>query len=89
MNNTILNALISKRNRLTESRERLKEKYEFRIAELDKKIADIDSAVSTVNEVLETVLCPNCRGRGTVRKFDVAGQGGNVECEICGGTGVK
>ena len=85
----IISALQQKRLRLTREKSAIKEEAEKKISALDAEIETIDKAREAINNAIKDILCPVCKGTGSVRECDAAGQMEDVECSACHGTGVK
>lgn len=85
----VVEALNAKRSRLFNRKREIREETKRVIAEIDKEIADLDEAVGLVLKALDDVICPHCKGEGTIRRSDAAGQSECVQCPHCAGTGVK
>ena len=84
----IITALHHKRQSFVQHKNQIKAEYDHKIAEVDLKIAHIDMALKTLNAAVQEYLCPHCKGTGTVRKADAAGQMEDWPCPKCKGTGV-
>lgn len=82
-----IEALNAKKQRLLAWKQNLKADYERTVQTIDEQIANIDKAASIVNTAVQDILCPRCKGEGTIRCPDAAGQMGNYPCPVCKGTG--
>ncbi len=85
----VVEVLNAKRSGLFNRKREICEEAKRVIAEIDKEIADLDKAIDLVLKALDNVICPYCKGEGTIRKCDAAGQFESVQCSDCAGTGVK
>ena len=84
----ILGALNAKRRVLRETRIALQTEFREKLAEIDAEISKVDSALNIVNDAVLQYLCPCCKGTGSVRRADAAGDMEDETCERCKGTGV-
>lgn len=82
-------ALWQKRDALIKQQREIREEAKRRTTEIGKQINAIEAAIATINDALEDCICPICRGKGTVRHCDAAGQMESCDCEHCHGTGIK
>ena len=82
-----IEALNAKKQRLLAWKQNLKADYERTVRTIDEQIANIDKAASIVNTAVQDILCPRCKGEGTIRCPDAAGQMGDYPCPVCKGTG--
>jgi|InofroStandDraft_1065614.scaffolds.fasta_scaffold12138_3 DnaJ-class molecular chaperone len=85
----VLEMLSKRRMALQQKKNKIQEEANLRIAEIDKEISDLDTSIASVQTVLDTVICPSCKGVGTVTIYDAAGQRDHVRCLACAGTGIK
>lgn len=85
----IISALQKKRVSLTREKQRIHDEAQRRMAELDAEIEEVDKARETINNAVKDLLCPTCKGTGSVRRCDAAGSMEDDVCPTCHGTGVK
>ena len=83
-----IEALNAKKQRLLAWKQRLKEDYEKTLRVIDEQIANVDQAKTTIDAAVEDILCPRCKGEGTIRCPDAAGQMSDYSCPVCKGTGI-
>lgn len=88
MSENIIGALTAKRNDLNKRKQSIKAEYEKRTAEIDRELDQIQTALDTLNEAVKEYLCPSCKGTGTERYCDAAGDMDDRPCGRCCGTGV-
>lgn len=84
----IITALHKKRQDLVSQKSVIRAEYEYKMTVADEEIKRIDKALETLNAAVQEYLCPHCKGTGTVRKADAAGQMEDWPCPKCKGTGV-
>ena len=85
----IIAALHRKRANLISEKKVIQLSAQIKIQNVDKEIESIDKALETLNAAVQEYLCPHCKGTGTTRKADAAGQMEDWPCEKCEGTGVS
>ena len=84
----IIDALYRKRASLLAEKKKVQLSAEIRMQSIDNEIGKIDKALKTLDEAVQEYLCPHCKGLGTTRRADAAGQMEDWPCEKCSGTGV-
>jgi len=84
----IIYALSQKRARLYERKRKVREEAEKQIREIDSEIQVVERAIQILNDAVSEYLCPACKGTGSTRRCDAAGQMEDVTCTRCHGTGV-
>jgi len=84
----IISALSQKRTKLYQKKREIELEAQQRIREIGNEISDIENALHILNDAVADYLCPDCKGTGSVRKCDAAGQMEDVTCPRCHGTGV-
>lgn len=84
----VIYALVQKKSRLCERKRAIKADADKQIKQIDIEIAEVDRAIETLNQAVKDYLCSDCRGTGSVRKCDAAGQMDDDICPRCHGTGV-
>lgn len=85
----VITNITKKRAALIQRKRDITASYNAQIREIDTEISAINNAISVINDAMKDYLCPNCRGYGTVRICDAAGDMDDNTCPICKGTGVK
>ena len=84
----IVHTLSRKRNELYERKRAIEIEMQRQIEETEDEIANLDSALDTLNKAVSDYLCARCKGTGSIRKCDAAGQMEEVTCPYCCGTGI-
>lgn len=78
-----------KKASLQRERKALSEEYRRKITQIDEEIAEVEKTISMLEESLQVYMCRICKGRGTIRRLDAAGQTEDAVCSACDGTGVS
>lgn len=84
----VMFALFQKRSALNGRKLNIQREAERQIAEIDAELDAINKAIAAVEEAVKGHMCRHCRGRGTYRKVDAAGQTEDHTCPDCKGTGI-
>ena len=63
------------------------EEYDRKIKFLKYEIEKFDPLIKAMEEAVKDYACPRCKGSGSVRRCDAAGQMEDVECPDCNGRG--
>ena len=84
----VIEALNAKKQRLLAWKRQAKRDYEKTAKQIDEQIANVDKAMTTINAAMKDILCPRCKGEGTIRCPDAAGQMDDYPCPVCKGTGI-
>lgn len=85
----IVTTLAAKQSALRRRKREIQEDADRQIKEIDAELKNIEDALAAINKVAEDVLCSHCKGTGTSRRCDAAGQMEDVPCSACHGTGVR
>lgn len=72
----VILALSQKRSQLYRRKLKIEQDMQQQIKDINYEISVIDNAINTLNNAIADYLCPDCRGTGSVRKCDAAGQNG-------------
>jgi len=84
----IIAVLNRKRANLVTEKMDIQREADAKLARVDGEIKRIDEALETLNAACQRYLCLHCKGSGSVRHADAAGDMEDWPCEKCGGTGV-
>ncbi len=85
----VVMALTRKKARLIEQKKRVMDEAQRQVREIDAEIEDTNKALAAIDDAVKDILCPVCRGTGSVRKCDAAGDFDDETCSACKGTGIK
>ncbi len=85
----VIAALTKKKARLYESRRSIELDAAKQINQVNLEIAEVEKALKTLNDAIKDYLCPRCKGSGSIRVCDAAGQMEDDTCPVCNGTGVS
>lgn len=84
----VITALAQKRSALIRRKDEIKRDADRKIAAIDEELEHIQRALKTLDDAVRDYLCPSCKGTGTARRADAAGQMEDYPCPDCKGTGV-
>lgn len=85
-----IHAVLSTRKlQIAQRREELQKEYKRDLQELKEEEERIDAAFEVLANAVQPYLCKRCRGSGTVRVCDAAGDFDDDVCPVCHGTGVQ
>ena len=85
----VIGTLNARRIKLCSLKKSILDDANRQVKEIDAQIADLDKAKEVINKAIEPYLCKYCKGTGTIRVPDAAGQMDDEPCGACNGTGIK
>lgn len=84
----VITTLTKKRAHLYDKKRKIELDTTNQISQINLEIAKVEKALKTLNDAIKDYLCPRCKGSGSVRVCDAAGQMEDDTCPVCHGTGV-
>ena len=62
-------------------------RYDQKISTLKQEIENLNPVIQAMEEAVKDYICPSCKGTGSVRRCDAAGQMEDIDCRVCNGRG--